>query len=160
MTRGAAHLVDLAFATQFLVWAARQWIRIRDPNEHAARRLREAFEHAGAPEALTSLDAVLGLLATRAQRRLDFRHACDTVLGRDEQHLIEAIDALQAQPADPLRCACVGTARDIVVDWVGPEHRLLLQARLAELAMQLGAAGLRVHCEGTPLHPNADLSLH
>jgi hypothetical protein len=153
-------LTDFGFPSQFLVWAARQWIRISDPEEPAARRLCDAFEQAGAPQALASLDAVLGILATRARRRLDFRPTCDMVVGRDEHHLIEVIDALQAQPADRLRCACVGVAQDIVVDWVGPERLSLLQASLAELAMQLGAAGLRVRCDTTSRRPKADLDLH
>lgn len=144
-------LADFAFPVQFLVWAARQWIRINDPEEPAARRLCEAFEQVGAPQALASLDSVLGTLATRARRRLDFRPAGDTVLGSDEERLVEVIDALQAQPADRGRCACVGASRHIVADWVGPADLNLLQARLAELAMQLGAAGLRVRCETTPL---------
>lgn len=150
MTNDAgAQLADLAFPSQFLVWAARQWIRISNPCEPAARRLCEAFGQIGAPQALASLDAVLGTLATRARRRLDFRPACDTRLGRDERHLLEVIDALQAQPADRSRCACVGAAYGIVTDWVGTAHLSLLQPRLAELAIQLGAAGLRVRCEAT-----------
>jgi hypothetical protein len=150
MTALPPRLADFAFPTQFLVWAARQWILIADPDEPAARRLCDAFVRVGAPQALASLDAVLGTLATRARRRLDFRPSGDTSLGSDEQHLVEVIDALQAQPADRRRCACAGAARGIVTDWVGDVNLPLLQARLAELAMQLGAAGLRVSCAATP----------
>lgn len=121
--------------------------QLGDPGEPAAWRLCEAFKHVRAPHALASLDAVLGMLATRARWRLDFRPVCDTRLGRDEHHLIEVIDALQTQPADRSRCACVGAAYRTVTDWVGVAHVSLLQLRLAELAMQLGAAGLRVRCD-------------
>jgi hypothetical protein len=150
----APQLADLTFPSQFLVWAARQWIYISNPGEPAARRLCDAFERVGAPHALVSLDAVLGVLATRAQRRLDFRLACDTVLGRDEHHLLEVIDALQAQPADRSTCTCVGVAYGIVTDWVGTAHLSLLQARLADLATQLSSAGLRVRCEAVRPHTN------
>jgi hypothetical protein len=160
MTALQPRLADLAFPAQFLVWAARQWIRINDPDEPAAWRLCEAFEQVGAPQALGSLDAVLGTLATRARRRLDFRPAGDTVLGSDEQQLVEVIDALQAQPADRRRCACAGAARGIVMDWVGDGNLPLLQARLAELAMQLGAAGLRVRCETRLAAPQPQPYLH
>jgi hypothetical protein len=156
----APELAELAFPSQFLVWAARQWIRISNPGEPAARRLCEAFEQVGAPHALVSLDAALGTLATRARRRLDFRQASDTLLGRDERHLIEVIDALQAQPADRSRCACVGTAYGIVTDWVGTAHLSLLQPRLADLAMQLGSAGLRVRCEAVRPHTNRTPPVH
>lgn len=154
------HLAEFEFPSQFLVWAAREWIRISDPAEPAARRLCEAFQRVGAPQALASLDGVLGMLATRARRRLDFRPACDTLLGRDEHHLIEVIDALQAQPADRARCACVGAAYGIVTDWVGAAHLSLLQSRLAELAMQLGAAGLRVRCDARERHGAPRSQLH
>ena len=38
---------------------------------------------------------VMGLLATSARRRLDFRSRCDIGLGRDEYFLIQVIDAMQ-----------------------------------------------------------------
>jgi hypothetical protein len=144
--RAPARLADLGFPAQFLVWAARQWIHLADPDEPAAHRLGDAFERIGAPRALVSLDAVLGALASGARRRLDFRALGDTTLGEDEHALVEVIDSLQAQPADRATCACVGMARAIVADWVGPAGLSPLQARLADLAMQLGAAGLRVSC--------------
>lgn len=130
------------------MWAARQWIRIADVDTDvlAARRLGVAFRHVGAPQGLASLDAVLGLLATSARRPLDFRQTADVAIGRDERGLIEVIDSLQAQPADRQLCACAGAACEIVTDWVGHARLPLLQAQLAELAMELGAAGLRVSC--------------
>ena len=139
-------LAELSFPSQFVVWAARQWIRIRDPGEPDAQRLCDAFERVGALQALASLDGVLGLLATSARRRLDFRSRCDIVLGHDEYHLIQVIDALQLEPVDPVQCESGVVANQIVTDWVRRSHWLQLQAHLAELAVRLGAAGLWVRC--------------
>jgi hypothetical protein len=147
MTRaGTPRLADLGFAARFLVWAARQWIRIDHVDQPTARRLSEAFERLGARDALAALDAVLGRLAHCARRRLDFRAGGDLTLGRDEHGLIEVIDSLQAQPADRSLCRCQGVAADIVASWVAEEHHRAMQAQLAELAMALGSAGLRVSC--------------
>lgn len=152
-------LAEFSFPSQFVVRAARQWIRIRDPGEPEAQRLCDAFERVGALQALASLDGVLGLLATSARRRLDFRSRCDIGLGRDEYFLIQVIDALQLEPVDPLQCECGAVANQIMRDWVEPSHQLPLQARLAELAMQLGAAGLWVRCQSAdrPRYPIASL---
>ena len=101
-------LAELSFPSQFVVWAARQWIRIRDPGEPDAQRLCDAF---------------------------------------------------QTQPVDPVQCECGVIANQIMRDWVEPSHQLPLQARLAELAMQLGAAGLWVRCQSAdrPRYPIASL---
>ncbi len=161
MTRGdTLRLADLGFAAQFLIWAARQWIRVRHANAPAARRLGEAFARLGAPDALSALDAVLGRLARCARRPLDFRAGGDLTLGRDERDLIEVIDALQAQPAERSLCRCQGVAAEIVASWVAEQHRSALQAQLAELAMALGSAGLRVSCALREAHDCHSRYLH
>jgi hypothetical protein len=161
MTRnGTVRLADVGFAAQLLVWAARQWIRIDHPCAPAARRLGEAFARLGASDALAALDAVLGRLARWACRSLDFRAGGDLTLGRDEQGLIDVIDALQAQPADRSLCRCQGVAADIVASWVAEEHRPAMQAQLAELAMALGSAGLRVSCAAREAHGSHSQCIH
>ncbi len=147
MTSAAGRrLEELGFAAQFVVWAARQWVRAGSADPYAAKRLQEAFRQVGAPEALVALDRVLGVIASGARRRLDFRNSADVTLGRDEHGLIEVLDALQARPADRRLCACDGRARQIVASWVPPRELRTLQAALAELAVSLGSVGLRVTC--------------
>jgi hypothetical protein len=139
-------LADLAFPGQLLVWAARQWIRIRDPNEVSALRLVEAFERVGAPRALAHLDAALGLLVRRARRSLDFRGPGDLALGEDEHRLIMVLENLQHLVSTGHPCECAQEANGIVSDWVAPYACGTLQQHLDALAAEFAAAGLRLAC--------------
>jgi hypothetical protein len=144
--RSEARLADLSFPGQLLVWAARQWIRIRDPNERSALRLAEAFERVGAPRALAHLDAALGLLATRARRGLDFRGPGDLELGEDEHRLVRVLETRQPLMSSGHDCDCARRADGIVRDWVAPAACGALQRHLDGLAAEFAAAGLRLTC--------------
>jgi hypothetical protein len=143
---GPLQLADLGFPGQMLVWAARQWIRIRDPNARDARRLAEAFERLGAPRALVHLDAVLGLLATRARRSLDFRGPGDLALGEDEHRLLELLESRQPFASAAHPGACAARADGVFDDWVTPSARDDLRRHLDGLAAEFAAAGLRLTC--------------
>ncbi|MCC6170860.1 MAG: hypothetical protein IT481_02405 [Gammaproteobacteria bacterium] len=137
-------LAELGFASQFVVWAARQWIHLRDARGNAARRLADAFEAARAPRALDALDAVLATLACHARRRLDFRAAGEVIVGRDERALLELLGAMQA-PRDDLPDATVcdeHAAALVALGWTGDVVARRLAPRLADLAGELAAAGL------------------
>lgn len=148
--RPPRRLEDLDFASQFVVWATRQWIGARAAGgERASRRLAEALAVARVPGALEPLDALLATLACHAGRRLDFRAAGDLQLGRDEAQLLWWLESLQRQPADPRRRDGTGAGTEyaaalVALQWIGASTARLLVARLARLAHELAAGGLWV----------------
>lgn len=145
-------LDELDFASQLLVWAAREWIQIRAADEPRAARLVEAFELAGAPRAIAHLDATLGGLATSARRRMDFRCPCDVIIGADEHRLISLVEREQNRRHEQGRTVTdtdAAVAIDehsaaVLRDWTGLDAGAGLHRSLSRLAAELAAAGLRV----------------
>lgn len=88
-------LAALGFAEQFVVWAARSWIAHLDRGGADLAHLRHGFKLAGVEDALVPLDGLLGVVATTARRRLDFRCLRCTEVGRDEALLIDILAAIQ-----------------------------------------------------------------
>lgn len=87
--------LQLPFAEQFLIWAARVWLAATAQGRRVPAVLQEGLCAAGVPEAWESLDAMLWMLCRYTKRAPDFHGIRCLCVGRDEHMLIRAVAAAQ-----------------------------------------------------------------
>lgn len=132
-----ARVETLGFAGQFVIWAVRQWVFALGAPPECGATLRIAFAKAGVPGALRHLDGLLGTIATAAERDIEFRCPCSTVLGPDEVQLLRCIARFQRGRLEAADLTHLGS-------WLPPAAVRVAHGHAERLAVELLSVGLKV----------------
>jgi hypothetical protein len=131
---------DLGFAEQFVLWSVRTWLRAYCRNSKLFGCVHEAFDRLGIPDARTSFDNGMAVIAVGTYRELLFLGVESQYVSRNERDFLSVIAALQSdQPEEAY----------LKLDaWLPISGTRIAGAAFAEFAQLLDAGGLLVKSIG------------
>ncbi|MDW3205314.1 MAG: hypothetical protein R8L07_07190 [Alphaproteobacteria bacterium] len=130
----AVRFDDLKFAERLAVWTLRLWNQSVAPDGSHRNILSIAYEKAGAPDAMPSIDGTLWAFQIGGHRKLSVGYPCTATLSEDERRLLHLLACYQAGAAPAARP---------VLDTLAPAATArAVQAPLSVWAACLERAGL------------------
>lgn len=127
---------DLPIAEQFVLWAARVWVKSNQETPTLHLNLRDGFRAAEIEEGYLMLDRIMTLLSTRASRKVYFHLKCCTGITNHEHAFLGVIAEFQTG-AD-------ANAHMILRDWLPSPAACEAGREFKNYATLLKANGLHI----------------
>ncbi|WP_420419011.1 hypothetical protein [Pacificispira sp.] len=99
----AVRFDDLKFAERLAVWTLRLWNQSVTPDGSHRNILSIAYEKAGVPDAMPSIDGTLWAFRIGGHRKLSVGFPCAATLSEDERRILHLLSCYQAGAAPAAR---------------------------------------------------------